>query len=138
MTKSEAKHDSAALAEILRRRLAPQIATGAVTEKRMFGGMCFLLRGNMLCVAGKKGFMFRVGIERQAEAARLPGAAPVFMQKRFMPGFYRADPAKTGAKQIAIWLSLSHAYVGALPAKTVTEKRGTPTLRPSKKGPGPR
>jgi hypothetical protein len=33
----------------------------AVTEKRMFGGVCFLLRGNMLCGTGKVDFMFRVG-----------------------------------------------------------------------------
>jgi len=117
MEKPEGPHDVPALAEILRRRLAPAIAAGAVTEKRMFGGICLLLRGNMLCVAGKNGFMFRVGIERQDRAARLPGAEPVFMQKRFMPGFFRADPAKTNAKHLDTWLSLAESYVGALPAK---------------------
>lgn len=123
MAKPETKHDSAALAEILRRRLAPGIAAGTITEKRMFGGVCFLLRGNMLCVAGKKGYMFRVGVDRQAEAERLPGAGPVFMQKRFMPGFFRADPVKTGAKQLNAWLELAEAYVGAMPTKTKPPRR---------------
>jgi TfoX/Sxy family transcriptional regulator of competence genes len=43
-----------------------------VTEKRMFGGITFLLNGNMLCCASKQGLMVRVG--KEAEAALCPSA----------------------------------------------------------------
>jgi hypothetical protein len=52
MAKWQGKHDAEALAEQLRRRLGSR---GGFSEKRMFGGVCFMLNGNMLCGAGKNG-----------------------------------------------------------------------------------
>ena len=49
----------------LRRALADH---SGVSEKRMFGGVCFMLREHMLCGTGKPGFMFRVGMDQEAEA----------------------------------------------------------------------
>lgn len=45
---------------------------GGITENRMFGGLCFLLNGNMLCGVHKDGGMARVGKDNEAAALELP------------------------------------------------------------------
>ena len=55
------------LAELLRGDVAE---LGAIAEKKMFGGLCFMLNGNMLCGVHKGGAMFRVGKDNAAEAWR--------------------------------------------------------------------
>jgi hypothetical protein len=112
-------HDVAALADTLRRRLgaSPDVPRGALGEKRMFGGICFLLNGNMLCGAGKNGYMIRTDPARAADAAALPGGKPVVMQGRTMKGFYWIDPEACDARGLSRWLALAEVYVGAMPAK---------------------
>lgn len=125
MAKWAGTHDVTALAEALRRRLAaaPMAPAGALAEKRMFGGVCFLLNGNMLCGAGKNGYMFRTGRAELAKAERLPGASPVVMNGRAMAGFYWVDPEACDTKALGRWLALAAAYVGALPAKGAKARR---------------
>ncbi len=129
MAKWEGKHDAATLAEELRRRLAasPSVPRAALSEKRMFGGICFLLRNNMLCGAGREGYMFRVGPARHAEAAKLPGGRPVVMRERPMQGFFWVDPDACDARGLGRWLALAQAHVGKLPAKEA--KRGRPARK---------
>jgi hypothetical protein len=114
------KHDAEALAEHLRRCLGSR---GGLSETRMFGGVCFMLNGNMLCGAGKNGYMFRTDPARAAAAAALPGGAPVIMQGRTMKGFYWVDPDACGAKGLGRWLALSQEYVGAMPPKAAKKPR---------------
>jgi hypothetical protein len=125
MAKWEGKHDVAALAEELRRRVGafPKLSRDALSEKRMFGGVCFLLRGNMLCGAGKNGYMIRIDRARQADAKRLPGGRPVVMRGRAMPGFFWVDPAACDARGLGRWLVLAEDYVGKMPAKAAANKR---------------
>ena len=125
MTKWEGTHDVAALAETLRRRLATssKAPPAALTEKRMFGGVCFLLNGNMLCGAGKNGYMIRTGAGGQAADARLPGGRPVVMRGRAMAGFHWVDPESCDAKALGRWLALAGDYVGAMPAKVAKRPR---------------
>lgn len=89
----------------------------AITEKRMFGGVCFLLRGNMLCGTGKTDFMFRVGKDQDAAALSRKGARPMDITGKAMKGFVWVDPASCDARSLARWIRLAEAYVGALPAK---------------------
>jgi TfoX/Sxy family transcriptional regulator of competence genes len=88
-----------------------------VAEKGMFGGVCFLLRGNMLCGTGKTEFMFRVGKARDAEALARPGARPMDITGRVMKGFVWVDPAKCDARGLKRWIAMAEHYVGALPPK---------------------
>ena len=106
-----------ALAARLRAALAGR---RGVTEKKMFGGMCFLLRGNMLCGTGKDKFMFRVGKDQHTAAMKRPGAKPMDITGRVMLGFLWVDPARCDAKALRRWLAMAVAYVDKLPAK---EKR---------------
>ncbi|MGR3794649.1 TfoX/Sxy family protein [Vannielia sp. SX4] len=90
-----------------------------VEEKRMFGGLCFLLKGNMLCGAsGWSDTMFRVGKEAEEEALALPGTRVMEMGGRRMGGFIRADDAAMGDDDTrARLMALALAYVQALPPK---------------------
>lgn len=125
MAKWEGKHDVPALAEELRRRLGAwaKLPQGALAEKRMFGGVCFLLNGNMLCGAGKNGYMLRTDPSAAADAAALPGGRPVVMQGRTMKGFYWVDPDACDAKGLGRWLALAQEYVGTMPAKGEKRRR---------------
>lgn len=88
-----------------------------IVEKRMFGGVCFLLRGNMLCGTGKSEFMFRVGKDLDAEALKRPGARPMDITGRIMKGFVWVDPKRCDDRALKGWIALAESYVGKLPAK---------------------
>jgi TfoX/Sxy family transcriptional regulator of competence genes len=106
-------HD-AALAEAMRRALRRR---KNIVEKKMFGGICWMQNGKMLCGVETDRFMFRVGVEQQAEALAKPGAAPMDFTGKPMKGFVwvRADQAlKIG---LSYWINLASRYVAALPAK---------------------
>jgi TfoX/Sxy family transcriptional regulator of competence genes len=105
---------SDALAERLRRALSKR---RGVTEKRMFGGVCFLLNGNMICGSTKSDFMFRVGRAQEAEALARKGARPMDFTGRPMAGFIWVDPASCDARGLARWVALAESYVGPMPRK---------------------
>jgi len=111
------KHDAAVLAAQIRKILARR---PAVTEKRMFGGTCFLLRGHMLCGTGKSGFMFRVGKAQHARALARRGATPVVMNRRQLEGFVWVDPAACRGGALQGWLRMAENYVATLPPKGKT------------------
>lgn len=111
-------HDEG-LAQILRDALT---GTPGVTEKRMFGGLCFLLNGNMLCgVHGEKtgpGAMFRVGKQNEAAALAIEGAGPMSFTGRKMGGMVdvTAEALADDASR-AEWLRLALDFVGPMPSK---------------------
>lgn len=90
-----------------------------ITEKKMFGGIAFMLNGNMLCGITNKGqFMARVGKELEAEAMKLPGAGEMTMTGKKMGGMLFVDEeAMAEEAQLAEWLALCTRFVGALPPK---------------------
>lgn len=101
--------------EILREDLAD---TENIIEKRMFGGLCFMLNGHMLCGVHKGGGMFRVGKERETEALTVSGARPLDFTKRPMPGFIDVDETLLADDDNrAKLLALAMAYVGAMDPK---------------------
>jgi TfoX N-terminal domain len=63
-----------------------------LTEKAMFGGWAFILRGNLLCGARQGSLMVRVGSENEAWALKIAGVVPVVMRGRRMSGYVRATP----------------------------------------------
>lgn len=58
-----------------------------IIERKMFGGYCWMLNGNMLCGVEVGRFMFRVGKDREAQALKRPGASPMDITGKPMPGF---------------------------------------------------
>ena len=108
------KHDAAVLAARVRKILAGR---RGITEKPMFGGVCFLRRSHMLCGAAKQGFMFRVGRAQHAKAVARRGARAVVMRGRALEGFIWVDPAACDPRTLKRWIVLAENYVSALPPK---------------------
>jgi len=99
-----------------RMRAALQSRAGVV-EKKMFGGYCWMLRGNMLCGVEVGRFMFRVGTEQEADALSRPGARPMDITGKPMKGFVWVDARETVGSGLDAWIELAARYVGSLPAK---------------------
>ena len=88
-----------------------------ITEKRMFGGICFFLNGNMLCGVGTGRYMFRVGKHQEAAALERPGASPMDLTGRPMGGLVHVTEAACGGRGLEEWLGLAERFVATLPAK---------------------
>lgn len=88
------------------------------TQKQMFGGVCFLVHGNMCCgVTGNK-LMVRVGPEQYEFALRKPHAAPMDFTGRPMRGFIFVRPQGLQNRQaLKVWVDLGVRYAKSLPAK---------------------
>lgn len=90
-----------------------------VGEKRMFGGIAFMLNGNMLCGVTHKGrMMLRVGKEQQAEVLAMDGAEPFDMTGKPMGGMVIIDETalETDA-EMENWIAIATRFVGSLPPK---------------------
>jgi TfoX/Sxy family transcriptional regulator of competence genes len=94
-------------------------AERALTEKRMFGGLAFLINGNMaVSASGQGGLLLRVDPAETDELARRPHAEVAVMRGREMAGWLRveADGVRTKA-QLEQWVARGVAYARSLPAK---------------------
>jgi hypothetical protein len=63
-----------------------------LSEKAMFGGLCWLLDGHLLCAASQKGMMVRLGKGEDSWALAHPEIVTVTMGERAMPGWVRVPP----------------------------------------------
>jgi TfoX/Sxy family transcriptional regulator of competence genes len=90
-----------------------------VREKRMFGGLAFLVGGNMsVAASGQGGLMVRVEPEETDALLAKPHAQPFVMRGREMKGWLRIDEEGVRTKrQLAPWVSRGVAYARSLPAK---------------------
>jgi TfoX/Sxy family transcriptional regulator of competence genes len=104
----------AELADRLRKALSRR---DGVTEKRMFGGICFLLNGNMLGGVESNRFMFRVGKEQQADALAKPGASPMDFTGRPSAGMVWVEAEACEGRALSGWVKLAENFVGQLPKK---------------------
>jgi TfoX/Sxy family transcriptional regulator of competence genes len=103
------------LAELMREELGER---DGLTERRMFGGLAFLVHGNMVCGVHRGGGMFRVGKEREAEALALTGVGPMQFTGRKMGGLVEVTDAGMGDDGIrAALMRLSLDHVATLPPK---------------------
>lgn len=106
----------AALAARIRQLLT---STRAVREKPMFGGLAFLVRGNMsVAVSSKSGILVRVDPEGSARLTQRAHVRPMVMRGRPMKGWLRvADDGLRTRRQLAGWVQRGVAYAQSLPAK---------------------
>jgi hypothetical protein len=94
-------------------------AQSSVTEKRMFGGLAFLVGGNMaISASGQGGLLVRVDPDRTAELASRAHAAVAVMRGHQMPGWLRVDAeGVTTRAQLQRWVDEGVAYARSLPEK---------------------
>lgn len=90
-----------------------------VTEQRMFGGLAFLVSGNMsVAASGQGGLMVRVDPESTDALVARPHARPFEMRGRAMQGWLRVDVDGVRTKrQLEPWVKRGVTYAGSLPSK---------------------
>lgn len=102
-----------------------------LSERRMFGGLCFLLRGHMTAGIVGSTLMLRVGPDQFSDALAQPHARVMDFTGRPSKGMIYVDPAGIAtAKALEKWLALAVAFVDTLPEKSSHSKPSTAT--PSK------
>ena len=90
-----------------------------VTEKKMFGGLAFLIGGNMsVAASGQGGLLVRVDPEDTDAFLAKPHARPFEMRGREMQGWLRVDAKGLRTKrQLEPWVRRGVSYARSLPAK---------------------
>ena len=110
-----------ALVDRVRQQLAG-LGLERLTEQRMFGGLAFLVSGNMaVAVSGSAsggGLMVRVARDDTERLLDLPGTAPMIMRERPMAGWLRVavDAVRTD-DALAPWVRRGAEYARSLPPK---------------------
>ncbi|WP_028643141.1 TfoX/Sxy family protein [Nocardioides sp. URHA0020] len=105
-----------ALAEQLR-----EVAAGlpGISERKMFGGLAFLVHGNMAVAAsGSGGLLLRVPPERTAELLGEPHTDEFVMRERSMAGWLRVEPGGLATyDDVERWAEIGLDHAATLPPK---------------------
>ena len=90
-----------------------------LSEKKMFGGLAFLVGGNMaIAASGQGGVLVRVDPARSDTLVDTTHAETAVMRGRPMQGWLRVAPEHVRTKrQLAKWVELGAVFAGSLPAK---------------------
>jgi TfoX/Sxy family transcriptional regulator of competence genes len=103
------------LAERVRRLLNGE---RSLEEKRMFGGLAFMVNGHMCCGVLNKDLVFRVKPEDYEKAIARPHARPMDFTGRPMRGLLYVSPAGLrSARDLGAWVQRSLRFVPSLPPK---------------------
>src|SRR5258708_24186602 len=88
-----------------------------LVEKKMFGGLAFLIAGHMsVSASGQGGILLRCDPAETDSLRAKPGAEPFVMRGRAMDGWLRVDPAAIKTKQqLSRWVSRGVSYARSLP-----------------------
>ncbi len=95
------------------------VSESGLTEQRMFGGLAFLIGGNMaIAASGQAGVLVRVDPAQSDTLVAGTDARLMEMRGRQMRGWLRVDPEAVRTKrQLAKWVELGATYARSLPAK---------------------
>jgi TfoX/Sxy family transcriptional regulator of competence genes len=90
-----------------------------LSEQKMFGGLAFLIGGNMAVAAsGQGGVLVRVDPAESAALVATTSARPMEMRGRLMAGWLRVDPDDVRTRpELARWVQLGTTYARSLPPK---------------------
>lgn len=99
-------------------------AQEGISEKRMFGGICFLHNNNMVCGCDNSpGLMLRVGPDAYEETLQLEHAGEMDFTGRPMKGFVHVEPeGYESQEELAEWISRAIAFTSTLPPKVPKPK----------------
>ena len=104
--------------EKLAERIRSELKGIPFVEKKMFGGVGFLIHGNMACGIHKEDLIVRVDPEKHVKLMKKPHAKPFDTMGRPMKGWLMVEPegCKT-ARQLSIWINEGIGFALKLPAK---------------------
>ena len=89
-----------------------------VVEKKMVGGLSFVVNGNMCCGVTGTALMIRVGADSRERALREPHVQPMIFAGRILSGFICVEPAGYATDDaLASWVQRGLDFVSELPAK---------------------
>jgi hypothetical protein len=90
-----------------------------LTEQKMFGGLAFLIGGNLaIAASGEGGVLVRVDPEQSETLVAKTSARPMEMRGRQMRGWLRVDAEDVGTKrELAKWVERGTSYARSLPGK---------------------
>ena len=92
--------------------------TDRFTEKKMFGGLCFMLNGHMVCGVHKDGGMARVGKAAEPQALEIDGITPLSFTGRKMGGMVDVSEDVLGADdRLKKIVQMALTYAKSLPPK---------------------
>lgn len=104
---------------------------GDVEERRMFGGIAFMVGGHMAVGLSGDVLMARVGTERHADALALPHVRPMDFTGRPLAGYVYVDPPGIADDAaLAAWVGWCAAHAAALPPKPPKSPRPKKVARP--------
>jgi TfoX/Sxy family transcriptional regulator of competence genes len=103
------------LAERVRQELSEN---RGISERKMFGGIAFMIRGNMCCGVIDDRLMVRVGPDGYDKALKLAHASAMDYTGKPMRGFVYVSPEGTNtARQLRAWLQRGLDFAESLPAR---------------------
>jgi len=103
-----------ALASRIRSEIGEQ---PGLAEQKMFGGLAFLINGNMACGASKNGLMVRFDPKTHDETAKEPGATPFVMRGKEMKGWLFVGYEAIDDGAFNRWVARGVEYAKSLPPK---------------------
>ena len=100
----------------------------------MFGGLCFLIHGNMCCGVLKEELVLRVEPERARALLTRPHTRPMDFTGRPLKGFVFIEPGGLrAARQLRTWVSMAQSFAQRLPrkrsGKPASRRRATPPAK---------
>lgn len=103
--------------EKLDARVREIVANWGATTKKMFGGTCHLLQGNMLCGVNTDQLIVRLGVEAGTAALEEPHTRPMDITGRPMKGWVVVSPKGYAGGALGDWLERARQFVSTLPPK---------------------
>jgi TfoX/Sxy family transcriptional regulator of competence genes len=113
--------------EMLEARIRDMLGPRADLEsKKMFGGLCFLINGNMACGVLNNDFIAKVDPESHDSLLKKPAARPFDFSGRPMKGILYVGPQGVKApKDLRFWVNTSLAHALSKPPKAARKKSGS-------------
>ncbi len=106
-------------------RIAKALGKHKPISKKMFGGTCFMINGNMVIGTFKDGILAWVGMDAR-HALEMPGARPFEMRGRVMEGYVMVGgTALASEAALASWIDLCLAFNSPLPAKAAGKAKSS-------------
>jgi hypothetical protein len=103
--------------EMLDARIAKSVSKRYAERKKMFGGTCYLLRGNLFCGVHGNRLILRLGDEAAAEALKKPFVFVFDITGRPMKGWVMVEKGGFEGRRLAVWLDKAMAFAQTLPPK---------------------
>jgi len=99
-------------------RVTKAITGWGTTRKKMFGGTCHILNGNMMCGVYKDYLILRLGEDQAQKALQLKDVKPFDITGKPMKGWVMVEESAFKGPKLVPWLEQAKEFVGTLPLKT--------------------